>query len=178
VESLELPLIVWKSRWPTVVSLIGAIVVAVFLFWLPDIYSHRLQFGLAWVFCLIATGCVSLLVERKPVLTVSSEGIHAPHWDVEVIFWDELEDVFVKSSSDGDYLCLSLRQHEAYRATSGRFAKIANTANRETGFGDLTIKPSSVGLDANELLQLVRRQIAESRSEPKPRRSSVKYRAG
>lgn len=159
-------------------SLSGAVTVALFLFWQPGIYSNRLQFGLACVFCMIATGCVLILVEKKPNLVVSAEGIHAPHWGVAVVFWDEFEDVFVKSDSDGDYLCLSLRQPEKYRARSGRLAKIANTANRETGFGDLTIKSSTVGLEANELLQLVRRQIARSRSESKPLPSAVKYRAG
>lgn len=178
MESAELPLIVRKSRWPIAISLIGSVTVALFLFWQPDIYSNPLQFGLAYVFCMIATGCVWILVDRKPDLVVSAEGIHAPHWGVAVVFWDELEDVFVESDSDGDYLCLSLRQPEKYRARSGRLAKIANTANRETGFGDLTIKPSTVGLDANDLLQLVRRQIVGSRSESKPLPSTWKYRAG
>ena len=175
MESVELPLVIRKFSWPVVVSLIGAIAAAVLLFAVPGIYSNPLQFGLAYGFCVIAGSCIMFLMSGKPELVVSDEGIHASHWGVELILWSELEDVCVRGSTDGDYLCLSLRQPEEYRA-KGYLAKIANTACREAGFGDLMIKPADVGLEASEFLHFIRRQIARSRSEPKKSPSSVRYR--
>lgn len=175
---MELPLTIRKRQWSVVVSLIGAVTVAVFLFWLPDIYSNSLQFGFACVFCVIAVGCLGILNDRKPELAVTDRGIATSYWGVEMIEWDEIEDAFVTASPDGDFLCLSLRRPEEYYARGGRLAQIASAACRESGFGDLTIKTATMGLDANELLRLVRAQIALSKTKPKAAPSAVKYRAG
>ena len=178
MEQAELPIVVRKSRRPVMLSFIGAVGVAVFLFWIPDIYSNSLQFGLACVFCFIAVTCLGILLEKKPDLEISTEGMQASHWNVAVIPWEEIEDVFVRTDSNGDHLCLSLSRPAEYHARAGRIAKIASIATREAGFGDLTIRPSTMDLDAHELLLLCRRQMALSKSRPKRPPSAVKYRAG
>ena len=125
-----------------VVVLLGAVGVAVFLFWIPDIYSKSLQFGLACVFCFIAVTCLGILLEKKPDLEISTEGMQASHWNVAVIPWEEIEDVFVRTDSNGDHLCLSLSRPAEYHARAGRIAKIASIATRrfnyqafDNGFG-------------------------------------------
>jgi hypothetical protein len=145
------------------------------MFWSPSALFEWLWQALIWVFGAIGFVCLVVLANEKPYLVVDEAGICAAHWISETITWQDFEDVFVQTSSDGDYLCLTLRCPEEYLAAKKRLARLVHTANRQTGFGDLTIKPSAVSLDANELLQIVRRQIAKSRSEPKPPRSSVKY---
>lgn len=176
MEAVELPLIVRKSRQPIIVSLVGSVAVAVFLFFQPDIWSHPLQFGLAFFFSMLAGGCLLILVERKPDLVVSADGIRATCWGTTTVGWDEIDEAFVQSVSGVDYLCFSLRQPEVSLARCHPLIRIASRGNREAGMGDLTLRLSDLGANCANLLQVARQRILLCRSGQVIRPSAVRYR--
>ena len=175
MKSLDLPLTARTSRLWVMVTLIGAAISAILLFQLPDLWSNRLQFGLAYFFCAIAGGGILFLSQKKPDLVVSTDGIYTSYWGITLVYWDDIETVFIQSNLTDQWICLSLTHPEKYLARCGPVARAVSLKNKSIGFGDLTIKPSAMGLEASGLLQLIQGQITLSRSLSKPAPSSVRY---
>jgi hypothetical protein len=90
--------------------------------------------------------------------------------------WEDIAEVFITSTPKADHLCLILGDSGAYQARKGRLSQLMMTASREAGFGDLYVTPRTLGLNASDLLQLIRQQLAASRSKPVRAPSGVKYR--
>lgn len=166
MEKIMLPLIVRKSRWRSAGSLVGSLIVL-------GISTSILMDGgptwFAWVLILIFGGIAVICLERlwdpKPRLTISEEGICVAYWNVGTISWNDLSEVFVKTDGVADYICLTLRYPENFRGRMSKVARAFNTATRQTGFSDFTVKPADMGLDTKVVFELVREQI-ENNSEP------------
>jgi hypothetical protein len=174
---MEVPLVVRKSKRPAVLSFIMAVGVALaFFYWHPNLWSDRLAFGLACGSSFVAIVCLGLMVNQKPHLAITTQGIQALVWGDEEILWEDIAEVFIMTTPKADHLCLILCDSGVYRARKGRLAQLMMTAGREAGFGDLAITPMKLGLNASELMQLIRRQLAASRSKPARVPSAVKYR--
>lgn len=175
MDSAELPLVIRKSPWPFLVTILGAATGAVILFSLPDIYSDTLRFSLAYVLCAITAGSVVFLAQRKPDLVISADGIQAADWGHAMVRWDEIENVFVVSRKGIDFLCLTLLRVDDFRERGGPLAKFVTTLNRQAELGDLMFRPSSFRLNTNEVLQLIRVLTGWHKSEARPKPSAVRY---
>lgn len=174
---MELPLVVRKTKRPAVLSFIVAVgVAAAYFYWHPNLWSDRVAFGIACGLSFVAIVCLGILINPKPHLAITAEGIQALGWGDEEILWEDIAEVFVVSTPQADHLCLILGDSSAYRARKGRLAQLMMSATRESGFGDLAIIPSKLGLNASDLLQLIRQQLAAARSKPARAPSAVKYR--
>lgn len=179
MEEVELPLIVRKPRWPYFISLICSLaVVGAGSFLLTERIPDWLLRTLFGVSCVAPLYFLGRLLDTKPELVISDTGICDSHWNIKAISWEDIDDAFVQSSENIDYVCIVLRHPEEYRRSLGGIAKVIQFANTETGFGDFTVNPIRRGLDAKVVLKLVRQQIAVAKSAPRPVRSSIKYNAG
>jgi hypothetical protein len=179
MEDVELPLIVRKSRWPYFIWLILSLAVAgTGIFLIAERVPDWLLLTLLGVFCVVPLYFLGRLIDTRPELVISETGICDAHWNIKPIEWEDIDDAFVRGDSDVDYVCIVLRQPEEYRRKLGGIAKMIQFAAHETGFGDFTVKPVAMGLDARTVLQLTRQQIAKAKSTPRSARSSIKYNAG
>jgi hypothetical protein len=114
--------------------------------------------------------------QRKPDLEISSDGIQASVWGDAHVRWDEIERVFVVSRQGIDFLCLTLRRPEDFRARGGSLVKLVMESNRQAGLGDLMFRPATLRLHTNEILKLIELMTDWHKSELKPRPSAVRYR--
>jgi hypothetical protein len=174
-----LPLIIRKSRWWSVVSLVGTLIALGIIF---RILLDRNSTWALWVIIIFFGFFSGFIVvwlgqlwSPEPRLTISEEGIFAAHWNVGLISWNDIGGVFVKTDGGDEYVCLTLRDPESFRDRMGKLARIFNTATRQTGFSDFTVKPADFGFTTNMLLELVRLQIELAKTRPKPTAPSFKY---
>jgi hypothetical protein len=160
MAEVMLPLIVRRSRWGSAVSLLLSLMILGGSIW---IHVERDVGWLAWTLIVISGVCCLYFsgrtLDSEPRLTISELGICAEHWSLGTIPWREFSETFVKSDGGIDHVCLTLRNPERYRGQMNRMVRTANTATRQTGFGDLTIKPSDLGLATRVVSELVRKQI-------------------
>lgn len=135
-----------------------------------------------WALVVILGGSASVCLERlwnpKLSLTISEQGIYVACWNVGTISWNDLSGVFVKTDSNVDYICITLRDHENFRGRMNKLTRTSNSATRQTGFSDFTIKPTDMGLDTNVVFELVRQQIDLAQTRPKSTETSFKYHSG
>jgi hypothetical protein len=78
---MEMPLVVRKSKRSAVLSFIMAAGIAwVFFYWYPNLWSDGLAFGLAGGFSFVAVVFLWILINRKPHLEITAQGIQALEW--------------------------------------------------------------------------------------------------
>jgi hypothetical protein len=173
MEKIVLPLIVRKPRWRSVGLLIGSLAVVGIILYMrqPSLFTWVVIVafgGIAWT-------CLGQLMDRKPRLAISENGICVTHWDVGTIPWHELSDAFIKTNGDAEYICVTLRNPESFRERISKLARVVNTSTLKTGYSDFTLKPADMGLDANMILELVRDKISMAKTKPMSTGSSSRY---
>jgi len=156
-------------------AVVAAAAGAIYLVRLPNIYSDPLRFGGVFVLWAIVAGGVGHIVQRKPDLEISADGIRTAEWGSAFVRWDEIERAFVVSRKEGDYLCLTLLRPDEFCARSGPLVRLVVTASQAAELGDLNLRPTALRLDTNETLQLFNQLASWHRSELKPSPSAVRY---
>jgi hypothetical protein len=175
-DPLSLPVIVTKPLWRHMLPLTGsAALVGIGGYAL----SEEKPWWIGWPVIVIFGGIVLFhlgrLMNSRPRLTISKDGICSEVWDSDMLPWDDFSGAFLNTADGIDNLCLTLREPEEYRRNANRFRRMIHTAARETGYGDLTVKLSGMGLDAAEVVALVRQQIDRAKTNPKQPDSSFRY---
>lgn len=157
MAEIMLPLIVRRSRWRSAGSLVVSLLILGSSIWLQ---VERDLGWLAWALIVISGVCslyfVGQMLDSEPRLTISESGICIGQWTFGIVPWSDFSETFVKCDGGVDYVCLTLRNPEKYRVQMNKLVRIANTATRQTGFGDLTIKPTDMGLATSLVYELVR----------------------
>jgi|APLak6261667961_1056064.scaffolds.fasta_scaffold00520_4 hypothetical protein len=155
-----LPLVARKSRWRYVVPLVcSSVAIGITLCVLVDRDLSWPIWTLFVIYCGSTVYYLQRIFDSTPSLLISEDGICDAHWNIGVISWTELSDAFLKTDSGVVYICLTLRDPVKFRSKIGQIGRIVNSAARQTGFGDFTVNPSSMGLDASEVYKIVNEQL-------------------
>ena len=108
---------------------------------------------------------------------IDDEGVCEPLWGIGKLEWSEVREVFSKRSGGRDYICIVVRDRDALKSRQGFLRRFFSTANRSTGFGDLSIDTVRRGVRAEQLVEFASNMVTASQkkapnhsSQPTPRR--------
>lgn len=171
------PLIVRKSRWRNAIPLVGSwTVLGISVYYLSNHEPTWLSQISALFFGSMALACTIQILESKPCLVISDEGICVAYLNIGTISWNDLSGAFIRNDGGVDQICFTLRDAEEFRVRVGRLGRVFNSATRQAGYGDFTLNPSGMGLDARVVFELITEQIDHAKD--KPTKTSWKYSTG
>lgn len=95
-------------------------------------------------------------------LVIDDKGIWSSTWPIGVLRWKEIKRVFARPEADKTYLCFVVCDRDELRLRLGSLGRLLNDANRATGFGDIMLPATKLGLPAEEIAELANKKIAEA----------------
>ena len=114
---------------------------------------------IGWISVLFFGAGIPLLVRQlldsRPRLVISDEGILDRSLGVGVIPWTEIVGAYVRSISGNDFICLHLRDPSLFTSQFSPARRAMTSANRALGFTDLSINLSGLPVRTEEVFELI-----------------------
>ena len=171
----SLPIIVPRSSLRAIISLIGSGTAAgLLVYWQLERGAEWTPEIIAVIWAGWAAHTLKRILERKPKLIISEDGINVDHWESPMIRWEEFASVKLVKVEGSEHICLNLRDPEAFHASLDPMRRGLHTVTRKTGFGDIVLSLRDARLNAAAVFAVVQHQLEHARANPKPP-SAVRY---
>jgi hypothetical protein len=95
------------------------------------------------------------ILDRRPRLKIDDTGIVDRTLGVGKIAWEDIDDAFVKSIQNVDFICLKLRNPEKYIGKLTPVKRAMAKANEKLGFTPISLNLSGVAVNTHEILELI-----------------------
>jgi len=102
------------------------------------------------------------LLDRRPRLVIDEQGILDRTIGVGLIRWEDIEGAHVKSLSGNDFICLELRDPQAYLGRPGRRGRLMRamrSANQALGFTEFNVNLTGLPVGVAEVFELVVKRL-------------------
>lgn len=164
----SLPLVIPRSRLRSVITLLGSATAGSLLaYWLLERGSEWAAMVVVFLCASWAAQILKTLWEGKPRLIISEDGINVDHWESPMIRWQAFDKATLVKAKDHEYICLTLRDPEAFHVNLNQLQRGVHTVTRKVGLGDLMLTLPDPRLNASAVLAVVQRQIEHARANPK-----------
>jgi hypothetical protein len=153
-------LIYYNSRWRHAALTAGSLVFVAMGIWL--IIQGKTGVGLMTsLFFGMGVGVgVWQFLDTRPRLRISDKGILDRTLGVGVIRWADIENAYVRSINHESFICLLLRNEEAYASQLSPLKRKLQAANQALGFTPFSVNLSGVDLNPEQLLEYILKQAA------------------
>lgn len=111
--------------------------------------------------------------DTRPRLQLTDEGILDRTLGVGLIPWTAITDAYVRSINQESFICLQLRDEQAYTSRLSPLKRRLAGANAALGFTPLSINLSGVDLNPEQLLEYILKQSAATQLQIPPSSSDV-----
>ena len=102
------------------------------------------------------------ILDMRPRITVNDVGVVDRTLGVGIIPWMEIESAYVKSVKNIDFICLKVRNADAWLEKMPGFKRKMTSANLALGFEVLNLNLSGLKIDTDELFALVQSHLVNS----------------
>ncbi|RPD47704.1 hypothetical protein DNI29_09670 [Hymenobacter sediminis] len=99
-------------------------------------------------------------LDTRPRLRITDEGILDRTLGVGLIPWTDITDAYVRSINQENFVCLQVRDEQAYLSRLSPLKRKLAGANAALGFTPLSINLSGVDLNPEQLLEYILKQSA------------------
>ncbi|TGE06581.1 STM3941 family protein [Hymenobacter fodinae] len=99
-------------------------------------------------------------LDTRPRLRITDEGILDRTLGVGLIPWTDITDAYVRSINQENFVCLHVRDEQAYLSRLSPLKRKLAGANAALGFTPLSINLSGVDLNPEQLLEYILKQSA------------------
>ncbi|KAA9327072.1 hypothetical protein F0P96_17690 [Hymenobacter busanensis] len=99
-------------------------------------------------------------LDTRPRLRITDEGILDRTLGVGLIRWADITDAYVRSINQESFICLEVRDEQAYTGQLSPLKRKLAGANAALGFTPLSINLSGVDLNPEQLLEYILKQSA------------------
>lgn len=118
-------------------------------------------FGFGGLFALV------VLFDNRPRLLLNERGVWVRGWKGCPIAWDDIQRAWKYEQTvpirygqvKVDYVCLSLKDADAFRRRQGRIARYVAAYGRSRGMGDIYFSTKGLDADADGLVEAIRSHI-------------------
>ncbi|SNC59722.1 hypothetical protein SAMN06265337_0110 [Hymenobacter gelipurpurascens] len=104
--------------------------------------------------------------DTRPRLQITDEGILDRTLGAGLILWTDITDAYVRSINHEYFICLQLRDEQAYLSRLSPLKRKLAGANEALGFTPLSINLSGVDLNPEQLLEYILKQSAAAQLSP------------
>ncbi|MCA8831087.1 STM3941 family protein [Hymenobacter pini] len=154
-------LIYHNSRWRYALLTLGGLVfVAMGVFMI--VTEGKWGLGLISI-AFFGTGVlvgIRQLLDSRPRLQITDEGILDRTLGVGLIPWVDIDDAYVHSINQENFICLVLHNEEEYLQRLPPLKRKLASANAALGFTMLSVNLSGVDLNPEQLLEYILKQSA------------------
>ncbi|WP_317169659.1 STM3941 family protein [Hymenobacter sp. BT18] len=160
-------LIFYNSRKRYALLTFGGLVFVVMGSWLI-VKTGNWPLGLVTIL-FFGTGVVigiRQLLDTRPRLHITDTGILDRTLGVGLIPWADITDAYVRSINQEYFICLLLRNEEAYLSRLPPLKRKLAAANEALGFTPVSVNLSGVDLNPEQLLEYILKQSAAARLGP------------
>ena len=96
-----------------------------------------------------------MLLDARPRLVIDDSGIYDRTIGIGKIPWSEIEGAYIRSIQGNDFICLKLRNQDAYLDKLSSVKRSMVKANEALGFTPISLNLSGVAADSDQILELV-----------------------
>ncbi|MHC1743251.1 MAG: STM3941 family protein [Syntrophobacteraceae bacterium] len=105
------------------------------------------------------------ILDSRPRLTIDESGVNDRTLGLGTIPWEDIEEAYVQSISGNDFICLRLRNADAYFERLSPVKKSMVKANEALGFTPFSLNISGISASTEEVFELVMRMCESRRTE-------------
>ena len=164
---MEESIIVRKSRWRLIIHITGTLTVLTLVAASSrNLFADGVAFTIMAVATMVLASFVSLACEDPRRLVIDESGVQNRDWRIGILRWVEIKDVFVKSKDSGYFICFLVVDRADLLARLGSWAARLESAKRLSGYGDLSLNTTRLGISAEEVLGYCSAKIAKARQSP------------
>jgi len=160
------PIVIQASRRKWVAFLIGAVC---FVAGGVLIVAHGVGALVGWMNILFFGGCALIFAfnvfDRRPRIVIDDDGILDRTLKVGLIEWADIRSVHLKHSQGQPFLCLDLRDSTKYTERLSPILRRMVALNHLLGFTDLSLNLIGADVAAEQVEELVRKELAVRRLE-------------
>lgn len=164
---------IYSSSLKNVIEIFFGIVFAVISYylgvngWVINIWAlgaKLLLFFCVPLFSLVALYSLFSLIFRRPIITISDEGIldRSAFINFGLIPWLEIDRVFYKRASNKDYICVALKKPESYLKSQSALKRIL-TRKKVDDDAFISFDQSLLPIKPGELIKEIRSTHPEIR---------------
>lgn len=153
-----------SSRWQYMVLLIASLgFVATGVFLLTTAAPAVVGWAAIVFFGACSLVFVWAMVESRPRLIISDEGVFDRTLGIGLIPWQDIQGAYVKSVLGNDFICLSLTRPEKYLGQLGSAKRSMVSANEALGFTPFSLNLSGLDVDTSQVFELVMKKCEEAK---------------
>lgn len=95
------------------------------------------------------------IFDSRPRLIIDQDGVYDKTLKVGLIPWTDIETAYIKSIQGNSFVCLSLKNTDAYLDKLSPLMRAATKANEKLGFTPLSLNLSGLKVDPVQVLDVV-----------------------
>ena len=151
-----------NSRWRTVISFFGSLVLFVAgILVIVIAYSDRNKSShdatVGWLCTLLFGACAAFhgwrFFDSRPRLVIDDEGIYDR--TLGLIPWSDIQGAYLRSIHSNDFICLDVRDSDRYLQRMSDVKRALASANAALGFTPISLSLSGIVADSNDILELI-----------------------
>ncbi|AYA35859.1 hypothetical protein D3Y59_01625 [Hymenobacter oligotrophus] len=154
-------LIYYNSRWRHALLTFGGLAFVAMGVWLL-VKTDKWGLGLVSILFFGACAAVGIwqMVDTRPRLRITDEGILDRTLGVGLIRWTDIADAYVNAVNREHFICLHLHNEEEYVGRLSPLRRKLANANHALGFTTISINLSGVDINPEQLLEYILKQSA------------------
>ena len=114
---------------------------------------------LGWVSTAFFASCALvgfwMLFDTRPRLIIDRRGIYDRTTGVGRIPWSDINNAYLKSIGNNDFVCLELRNQNAYSQKLSAIQKFLASANHSLGFTPISLNLSGFDANSYQIFELI-----------------------
>lgn len=157
-------LIYYNSRWRYALLTLGGLGFVAMGGW---VILETGNWAIGWASILFFGACSAVgvwqLFDTRPRLQITDEGILDRTLGVGLIPWVDITGAYVQAINRQYFICLHLRDEQAYLSRLSPLKRKLAGANTALGFTPLSVNLSGVNVSPEQLLEYILKQSAAAR---------------
>ena len=117
----------------------------------------------SWMATLFFGGCALvgfwMLFDTRPRLIIDRAGIYDRTIGVGKIPWSDINNAYIRSIRGNDFICLELRNQNAYLQKLSSIQRFLAQANLSLGFTPISLNLSGVDANSYQVLELILKYV-------------------